>query len=269
MKDRNTPVLSRLRLLVTHLPPTVPVATEADELAQYAEPQRFDNPSIAGDDLWEEVLNSALKRGLGWGGDVDVDGILRRGKLGVEGLLGFVEYFVEGRGVPEGLFEGKLSFVYRILDAAQHVKATIAEPTIQGPEHVEIETPAAPTTTSSPSDATLAPDVEILEYTPMPENCTPHTSYPFGLHSAQHLPWNYFVQGDKMFLIAHGCQKTFLGFDELVLALKNKTDQNQFLRFNALNQARSLERKKKGPGLPVSYTLASSGGKGLQGSWRR
>ncbi|KAF6747646.1 hypothetical protein DFP72DRAFT_821447 [Ephemerocybe angulata] len=324
MKDRNTPVLSRLRLLVTHLPPTVPVATEADELAQYAEPQRFDNPSIAGDDLWEEVLNSALKRGLGWGGDVDVDGILRRGKLGVEGLLGFVEYFVEGRGVPESLFEGKLSlimdgmlaksthFVYRILDAAQHVKATIAEPTIQGPEHVEIETPAAPTTTSPPSDATLAPDVEILEYTPaihgsvkrqcpgyhlpMPENCTPHTSYPFGLHSAQHLPWNYFVQGDKMFLIAHSCQKTFLkgdtrsackscsslaqntiirgirdrmnngthinttfaylGFDELVLALKNKTDQNQFLRFNALNQARSLERKKKGLSMYQRLTVA-------------
>ncbi|KAF6751588.1 hypothetical protein DFP72DRAFT_1135958 [Ephemerocybe angulata] len=317
MKDRNTPVLSRLRLLVTHLPPTVPVATEADELAQYAEPRRFDDPSIAGDDLWEQVLNSALKRGLGWGGDIDVDVILRRGKLGVEGLLGFVEYFVEERGVSEGLFEGKLGLIMdgmlaKILNAAQHVKATVAEPTIQGPEHIDIEMPAAPTTTTSPSDATLAPDVEILEYTPairgsvkhqcpgyhlpMPENCTPHTSYPFGLHSAQHLPWNYFVQGDKMFLIAHDCQKTFLkgdtrsackschslaqnsiirgirdrmnngahinmtfaylGFDELVLALKNKTDQNQFLRFNALNQARSLERKKKGLSMYQRLTVA-------------
>ncbi|KAF6750124.1 hypothetical protein DFP72DRAFT_851817 [Ephemerocybe angulata] len=255
-------MLSRLRLLVTHLPPTVPIATEADVLAQYAEPQRIDDPSISSEDIWEDILNNTLKHGLGWGGNVDVDGVLRRGKLGVEGLLAFVEYFVKQRGVSESLFEGKLSLLMegmlaKILIAPQYIRgAALGEETINEPECVKIEAPAARTSLSEP---TVIAELEI--------NCTPHTSYPFGLYSAQHLPWNYFVKGDRMFLIAHYCKKTFLksdtdsaciscnsltqnsiirgildhmnhgthismtfsylGFDELVLALKNKTNQNQ------------------------------------------
>lgn len=109
---------------------------------------------------------------------------------------------------------------------------------------------------------------------PIPDSQSPHTSYPFGLHGSQRLPWNYSVRGEKMFLHSHECtgrprdegkpcrscallgrnsilqgisdrmrnstrQGTtyaYLGWNELVAALQRKTEQNSHLCFTALNQ---------------------------------
>lgn len=91
------------------LPNTVPLAAPNDKLARFANAAAYDNPSLASDDLWEEVLNPFLKDVLGWGVSADLDQDLRRGKLGFDAVVGFVTYFVEDRGVDEVLFEGKLA----------------------------------------------------------------------------------------------------------------------------------------------------------------
>ena len=73
------------------------------------DPAGYDNKEISADELWEEVLNQAMKNGLGWGTSLDVPALLETDGRGIMGLVRFVEYFVEKRGVSEALFEGKLN----------------------------------------------------------------------------------------------------------------------------------------------------------------
>jgi hypothetical protein len=98
-----------LRNLVKDLPDSVPEASEFDKLAVFGRsPEEFDNPALGADDLWEATLNHVLKSALGWGTDGNLDEIIRRGKWGLDGLVNFATYFVNERGMSEGLFEGKL-----------------------------------------------------------------------------------------------------------------------------------------------------------------
>jgi hypothetical protein len=70
---------------------------------------------LGADDLWEATLNHILKSALGWGTDGNVDEIIRRGKWGLDGLVNFAMYFVNERGMSEGLFEGKLGNLMKVL----------------------------------------------------------------------------------------------------------------------------------------------------------
>jgi hypothetical protein len=101
--------LHQLEQISNTLPSTIPEATPTDLLAQFSNPAAYDNPDISSDDLWEEVLNSFLKGALGWGNDIDMATVIRRGRLGFAGVVEFVRYFTETRGVNEALFEGKLT----------------------------------------------------------------------------------------------------------------------------------------------------------------
>ncbi|RXW21059.1 hypothetical protein EST38_g4790 [Candolleomyces aberdarensis] len=110
-------LVSRLWNLVQRLPSSVPEASEDDALAIFAgDPQALNNATSASEDLWEEVINGMLKHSLGWGTETDIKNIIQRGARGVEGLLNFVEYFVESRGVNEALFEGKLTHLMDEMD---------------------------------------------------------------------------------------------------------------------------------------------------------
>jgi len=96
--------------LVNDLPETVPKASELDRLAVFGRtPEEFDNPGLDADELWETTLNHVLKSALGWGTEENWDEIIRRGKLGLDGLVNFARYFVKERGVSPALFEGKLA----------------------------------------------------------------------------------------------------------------------------------------------------------------
>jgi len=89
---------------------SVPEGSMNDRLARFSvNPRDYDDPSLDADGLWEEVLNSFLKGALGWGTEETMDGVVRRGVMGMSGILRFAQYFIEERGVNEILFEGKLS----------------------------------------------------------------------------------------------------------------------------------------------------------------
>ena len=47
-----------------------------------------------------------------------MDSLVRQGKKGMDGVLEFARYFIEERGVSEGLFEGKFS---GLLDALERM----------------------------------------------------------------------------------------------------------------------------------------------------
>lgn len=88
-----------------------------DPLACYdVDPAGYDDKSLSADELWEEVLNSVMKNGLGWGTTFDVPSLLETSGHGMLGLTRFVEYFIVERGVSEALFEGKLTHLMSGLD---------------------------------------------------------------------------------------------------------------------------------------------------------
>ena len=108
--------LEKLFNIVRLLPDMIPEATEYDKLAVFGgNPQDFDNPDLSADDLWEEVLNKVLKLALGWGEEVNMDDVIRRGRKGLDGLTNFVKFFVVKCGVHMSLFEGKLAWLVMTL----------------------------------------------------------------------------------------------------------------------------------------------------------
>jgi hypothetical protein len=102
--------IKMLRELVRDLPASVAEASELDKLAVFGgSPKEFDDPTLDADELWEATLNGVLKSTLGWEIEGNMDNIIRRRKWGLDGLVNFVTYFVEERGVSGRLFEGKLT----------------------------------------------------------------------------------------------------------------------------------------------------------------
>jgi len=72
-----TNFLEKLLDLIKHILDTVPEATKYVRLAIFAcHPEDFDIPDLSVDDLWEEVLNKALKLALGWGKEENMENII-------------------------------------------------------------------------------------------------------------------------------------------------------------------------------------------------
>lgn len=104
-------IARKLLALADGLSNDVPKANANDGFALYAnEPSTYDDSSVLAEDLWQEVVNPMLKRVLDYGTDFDPN-IIRRGRLGVEGLAWVVDYFIAERGVAECMFEGKLGIL--------------------------------------------------------------------------------------------------------------------------------------------------------------
>ena len=115
-----TNFLEKFHRLIVGLPDTIPEASDYNVLAVFStHPEGFDDPSLDADELWETVLNQLLKSTLGWGTEGDMSKIIRRGKKGLDGLANFVRHYIIKRGVSEGLFEGKLSFLMEELSKRQ------------------------------------------------------------------------------------------------------------------------------------------------------
>ena len=102
--------LDRFQRIAGALPESVPVGSSVDRLAAFGwAPELFDDSNIKSEDLWEERLNGFMKDNLGWGTEENATDLVRRGNMGMDGVLNFVRYFVKKRGVHVSLFEGKLA----------------------------------------------------------------------------------------------------------------------------------------------------------------
>jgi hypothetical protein len=88
----------------------IPVGQQGDEIAAYGKVSAMAQClNIPNDEVWE-VVNPGLDRLLGFGRALDdIQSIVRRGPLGVLGLLEYLTYLVEEKGVDGGLIEGKIN----------------------------------------------------------------------------------------------------------------------------------------------------------------
>jgi hypothetical protein len=231
-----TPIMSsfvkQFHTLVKCLPASIPEALETNKLAIFgSDPKAFDDPAASADELWEMGLNNVLKSALGWGLEGDMDAIIQRGKWGLDGLLDFVIYFVEERGVSEGKFEGKLGRLMEKLEKKSVVGSMCdTDKTNLTTLPVDFNN-LFPTTQASPEpnyfpigfDEEEIIDVDAFKYEDpikqpnksvtacrghtviFPNGKSPHTAYPFALHETLVLPWDYIVKNGTMTLFARSC----------------------------------------------------------------
>ncbi|PPQ82822.1 hypothetical protein CVT26_008090 [Gymnopilus dilepis] len=230
----NSDFLVRFFDTIRRLPSDVPEGKEYDILAIFAgNPAQHDDPSLTADDLWETSLNSLLKSTLGWGTEGDMDNVIRRGRMGLDGLANFVKYFVVKRGVSKGLFEGKLTY---LMERIEEKILTSEKMAASGPAISDVAVQEIPAVVLVGEPAAMPPlaqeddldneviDVESFDYAvfarnvdnppgmcqgyelTFPEGKSPHSSYPFALHDVLPLPWSYEVSWDgRMALHAVRC----------------------------------------------------------------
>ena len=88
----------------------IPIGQQGDKIAAYGRESAIAQClNIPDDEVWE-VVNPGLDRLLGFGRALDdIQSIIRRGPLGVLGLLEYLTYLVEERGINGGLIEGKVN----------------------------------------------------------------------------------------------------------------------------------------------------------------
>jgi hypothetical protein len=73
--------IKRFEEIVKCLPENIPISSGNDKLAAFnIEPALLNDPKIDSDDLWEVVINWFLKEHLGWGEEVDMGELIRRGE---------------------------------------------------------------------------------------------------------------------------------------------------------------------------------------------
>ncbi|KAF8170592.1 hypothetical protein BJ912DRAFT_1025317 [Pholiota molesta] len=180
-----TGFLETFRGLIDDLPESIPEASQYDKLAVFGgDPRDSDNPSLDADELWEEVLNQLLKSALGWGTEEGIEGLIRRGRNGLEGLYNFAKYFIVKRGVSKGLFEGKLSHLMaamRNLTPSTRPKSVVVE-TIDL-EAFEFEDTLQKT--RLPDTHTVCSGYTLV----FPNGQSPYTAYTFALHDTLTIPW--------------------------------------------------------------------------------
>ena len=95
----------------------IPIGQQGDEIAAYGKASAMAQClNIPNDEVWE-VVNPGLDRLLCFGRALDdIQSIIRRGPLGVLGLLEYLTYLVEERGIGGGLIEGKVNVLIEAIN---------------------------------------------------------------------------------------------------------------------------------------------------------
>ena len=223
--------VKHLWTLVNGLPESIPEGSKFDKLAYFVcNSKDFDDPTVDADELWEMGLNNTLKSVFGWGSEQNMDDIIQHGKWGLDGLVKFVTYFIEERGMSEGLFEGKLEFLMKELEKKSAMASTningvctAAMPMVEISNLVSTTNVTSTTQTLPVEDAIIDVDA-MFEYEDtrvkkhqksmtactgytltFPDGMSPHTAYPFALHNTLIVPWDYSIKNGTIVLFVQSC----------------------------------------------------------------
>ncbi|KAJ7697289.1 hypothetical protein B0H16DRAFT_1840317, partial [Mycena metata] len=183
-------LLDQLREAIRNLPATVPEASDSDVLATFgSDPSQFVDATVPAVEIYEH-LNPLFHAALGWNMSVeDTAQVLRRGQLGLDGLLRFITYFVTQRSVREQDFAAKIQ---QILDAINFLTPIAPPGIVSGP-------------TTIPTATAVDDEIEFISHTPAPivsrqcdgfifplkQNQTISDAYPIQMHDNGGLPWDF------------------------------------------------------------------------------
>lgn len=108
-------LIERLRNATARLSVAIPLATEHDELARFSGVLSVDAAADY-EDSWE-MVDKALNPVIGYDRSVpSLVGIIRRGRLGMDGLCNWLEGCIVELGVDSVLLEGKLERLLAAFD---------------------------------------------------------------------------------------------------------------------------------------------------------
>ncbi len=102
-------LLASITFAAQELPSLIPKAEEHDDMVRFVLAGGPEDPSKA----WEH-LDCRLNRLLGYG--IDIEDIVQRGPLGIEGLTQYICSFVVDYGVTGALLEGKLERLSKAIE---------------------------------------------------------------------------------------------------------------------------------------------------------
>ncbi|KAJ7706488.1 hypothetical protein B0H16DRAFT_1826242 [Mycena metata] len=198
-------LLDQLREAIRNLPATVPEASDSDVLATFGgDPAQVVDAKVPAIEIYEH-LNPLFHAALGWSMSVeDTAQMLRRGQLGLDGLLRFITYFVTQRGVREQDFAAKIQ---QILDAINFLSPVI-------PSNVPLDPTTPPAADEDEIEFICHNAAPVLPRRcggfifPLKENQTISDAYPIQMHDKGGLPWDFGVRRQILYLTAHSCAGT-------------------------------------------------------------
>ncbi|KAF6747088.1 hypothetical protein DFP72DRAFT_1075733 [Ephemerocybe angulata] len=227
--NTNPTMRNTLAHLASRLPAPSLDATPNPFLAEFdIPPASYDNPSLSADDLWEESLNKLLHGAFGWGEGPYQEQMVGLVPERVLGVVRFVEYFVDVRGLSEALFEARMSRLIESIEKWGDIQEP-AEQEVQPVNTAPAPPPCQERAFSDPieilSDAeSVTQKVQSTRAVPaihdrvshshrcagykldIPGHGSPTSMYPFGLHDEIDLPWDFAVQNGRMTLTARLCE---------------------------------------------------------------
>jgi hypothetical protein len=220
-------LIAQLRAAALKLPDTIALATPTDNIACFA--GDLEEESCAYDDPWE-MVDQALNILVGYGkSTVEVAGLIRRGRLGIDGLCNWLEICMNKLCSDAVLLKGKVThlidavallcrfliFIYNFICSLLTCKirnpsdaeSVINESLITQPPTISpLNSSPATQNKSKPRKEPKASTISCPGYTlRFPEGQNPIGSYPFGLHLTLMLPWSLLITKDDLVLISDKC----------------------------------------------------------------
>lgn len=115
-----TALLDQLEGAIDRIPKSAPKATSSHPLCVFAGDPVDSIPSAGEEDDGDwPVINSLFKSCFGWGSreaESSAEKLLNRGPFGLDGMVRFLRFFVEERGLSGALFEPKVEALLKALD---------------------------------------------------------------------------------------------------------------------------------------------------------
>ncbi|KAF7326984.1 hypothetical protein MSAN_02492200 [Mycena sanguinolenta] len=218
-------LLGQLEDAIKILPPTVQEATNSDTLAAFGQdPSQYVDAEVPAVEVYEH-LNPLFHNTLGWAMPVEETAqLLRKGPLGLDGVLRFISYFVEKRGVREQDFAAKIQqilegvyFLTQNSDSGLSASGGVNNSDVRFADTDSMihNTDSSIADTYS-EDALASPtppvqdspdDIEFIAHNrvpkfrpcegyiyPLHDGQTFSTAYPVLLHDKWNLPWDFSVR---------------------------------------------------------------------------
>ena len=101
-----SPLLAKLKAIISTLPDSVVTGTKEDDLAQFSGDPIHEVDE--GEDAWE-MIDRALNRVIGYGKTAtEIENVIRRGRYGMDGMFSWLEKCIYELKIDEGLLENKV-----------------------------------------------------------------------------------------------------------------------------------------------------------------
>jgi hypothetical protein len=99
--------MAQFLTLVAELPAMIPDGKDGDVLAAFSRhPSTYITAGTSDDELWEEVINPMLDHAFAGRSDSQWEGVITRGKQGLDGFCVFAAYWIQRKvGVWEPRIE--------------------------------------------------------------------------------------------------------------------------------------------------------------------